>query len=45
VSFTSKGTVSVSKLAKSKIYSVIVRAVGVGGTGKASAPKSVVTLK
>lgn len=45
VSFTSKGTVSVSKLAKSKLYSVIVRAVGVGGTGKASAPKSVVTLK
>jgi len=45
VSFTSKGTVSVSKLAKSKLYSVIVRAIGVGGTGKASAPKSVVTLK
>jgi len=45
VSFTSKGTVSVSKLAKSKLYKVIVRAVGVGGTGKASAPKSVVTLK
>ena len=45
VSFTSKGTVSVSKLAKSKLYSVIVRAIGVGGTGKASAPKSVITLK
>jgi len=45
VSFSSKGTVTVSKLAKSKNYSVIVRAIGVGGTSRASAPKSVVTLK
>ena len=45
VSFSSKGTVTVSKLAKSKLYSVIVRAIGAGGTGKASAPKSVITLK
>ena len=45
VGFTSKGTVSVSKLAKSKLYSIIVRAIGAGGTSKASAPKSVVTLK
>ena len=45
VSFSSKGTVTVSKLAKSKRYSVIVRAIGAGGTGKASAPKSVITLK
>ena len=45
VGFTSKGTVSVSKLAKSRVYSIIVRAIGVGGTSKASAPKSVVTLK
>ena len=45
VSFSSKGTVTVSKLAKSKLYRVIVRAIGAGGTGKASAPKSVITLK
>jgi len=45
VGFSSRGTVTVSKLAKSKLYSVIVRAIGVGGTGKASAPKSVITLK
>ncbi len=45
VSFSSKGTVTVSKLAKAKLYSVLVRAVGSGGASKSSAPKSVITLK
>jgi len=45
VNFSSKGSVTVSKLLKSKLYSVIVRALGSGGTSKVSVARSVITLK